>query len=582
MRRRIRQFTFLIALYAMVMTPIAGLAEAQGDPTITPENANLLSEQATVDLGATTTTYAPVWSAQSDLVAVPIGAGGTQLVDMATLSVSGNLPVVTEGAEAVSVAINPGGWAIATGEITPDGSISRLQLWDLEGQFPIPGSSIEAESYTHLRFMHDEQVFAGGAEGARFMEVSGGDTGEILPLIQLIRPVISPDGTRLVVYQPNGPQILEVETGAVMGQAITPVSPADSVFSDDGLLLTVAVDARFSTTAEVVPLQIFDAFSGVLLRTMQGEFSTILSPTFSPDGRLLAAATCANYDATDENCLTPEIWLWDTTSGQKVGGFIFASNTNITGLSFSPNGQWLAAVFNGALHLYGLFAPVVSATPTPEAATSDVGQAIAPTPGTYRLDSTATACDGYGVADGAQVSTTHTVTVTQLPPDSLEVKISGTMAGAPLFLLGGVAGRGSGTFQAYLFLGGATTANFSEVTLELVSAEMMRGTFQSADCLLDFTLTLEQADPNAAATPSISLGVTGCQVISESPVNKRAAPSTDAEKVGELSGRDVGHVTGQTTGADGQIWYQLTDGSWVRSDVVDDNGLCADVPFVNP
>lgn len=581
MRRRIRQITYLIALYATVMTTIAGLAHAQGDPTITPENANLLSEQATIDLGATTT-YAPVWSAGSDLIAVPVGAGGTQLIDMATLMIMGTLPVVTEGAEAVSVAINQGGSVIATGEITSDGSVRRLQLWDAAGQSPLTGSEIG--TYTHLHFLQDEQLYAGGTQGATFVDVSSGDAAPILPLIQLIRPVISPDGTRLVVYQPNGPQILEVETGAVMGQAITPVSPADSVFSDDGLLLTVAVDARFSTTAEVVPLQIFDAFSGVLLRTMQGEFSTILAPTFSPDGRLLAAATCGNYDATDENCLTPEIWLWDTTSGQKVGGFIFASNTTITGLSFSPDGQWLAAVFNGALHLYGLFAPVVSVTPTPtfEPTNSDVGQAIAPTPGTYRLDSTATACDGYGVADGAQISTSHTVTVTQLPPDSLEVKISGTMAGAPLFLLGGVAGRGSGTFQAYLFLGGATTANFSEVTLELVSAEMMRGTFQSADCLLEFTLTLEQADPNAPTTSSINLGVTGCQVISESPVNKRAAPSTDADKVGELSGRDVGRVTGQTTGADGQIWYQLTDGSWVRSDVVDDNGLCADVPSVNP
>lgn len=581
MRRRIRH---LIALFAIGMALSAGdgLVDAQGDPTITPENANLLSEQATIDLGVTTT-YAPVWSAQSDLIAIPIGAGGTQLVDMATLSIIGNLRVITEGAEAVSVAINQGGYAAAVGEVTPDGTHNRLQFWGPYNQRLYSGG--EFGVYLNLHFASDEHLYAGGLEGMAFIEVSGKGFGYILPLLQLIRPVMSPDATRLAVYDPAGPQIVEIETGTVIGQALTPVSPYDMVFSDDGLLLTVAVDARFSTTAEVVPLQIFDAFSGVLLRTMQGEFSTILYPTFSPDGRLLAAATCASYDATDENCLTPEIWLWDTTSGQKVGGFIFASNTIITGLSFSPDGQWLAAVFNGVLHLYGLYPPVISVTPTPtpETTTSDTGQAIAPpTPGTYRLDSTATACDGYGVANGVQVSTSHTVTVTQLPPDSLEVKISGTMAGAPLFLLGGVAGRGSGTFQAYLFLGGVTTANFSEVTLELVSAEMMRGTFQSADCLLEFTFTLEQADPNAAATPSISLGVTGCQVISESPVNKRAAPSTDAEKVGELSGRDVGRVTGQTTGADGQIWYQLTDGSWVRSDVVDDNGLCADVPFVNP
>ncbi len=575
--------------WMMVGAMLFGLAAripmlaAQGDATITPENANLLSEQATIDLGATTT-YLPVWSAQSDLLAIPVGAGGTQLIDMATLSVMGTFPVITEGAEAVSAALNPDGGALVTGEILPDGTGSWLQVWDVNSQTPLAGGDNDA--YTHVRFFDATAFFAGGTVGAIFETVSG-DVREILPLIQLIRPVISPDGRRLAVYDPSGPQIVDIETGAVMGQALTPVAPYASVFSNDGLLLTVAMDARFSTTAEVAPLQMFDAFTGALLRTMQGEFATVLSPTFSPDGRLLAAAVCANYDATGDNCPIPEIWLWDTTSGQKVGGFILAPNTAITGLSFSPDGQWLAAVYGGALHLYGLFPPVLAATPEPAITptlapvTSNAGQSVIPTPGTYRLDSTATACDGYGVANGSQVATTHTVTVTKLPPDSLEVKISGTMAGAPLFLLGGVAGRGSGTFQAYLFLGGTTTANFSEVRLELMTPDMMRGTFQSADCLLEFTLTLVQADGNAAATPSISLGVTGCQVTSATPVNKRASPSTDAEKVGELAGNDVGRVTGQTTGADGKIWYQLTDQSWVRSDVVDNNGLCADVPFVN-
>ncbi len=552
---------------------------AQGDATITPENANLLVEQATIDLGATTT-YAPVWSYQSDMLAIPVGADGTRLIDRATLTTLGTLPTQLEGGEAVSAAINQQGFAVAVGETTPDGSRHAVHLFQPSNQQAFKGD--ELDQYLNLHFASGEKLYAAGSEGAAFIEVSGPGLEAILPLLQLIRPVLSPDATRLVVYAPAGPQIVDIETGAVMGQALTPVAPYDSVFSNDGLLLTVAMDARFSTTAEVAPLQIFDAFTGALLRTMQGEFVTVLTPTFSPDGRLLAAAVCATYDTTGDNCQVPEIWLWDTTSGQKVGGFILAPNTAITGLSFSPDGQWLAAVFGGALHLYGLFPPVITATITRAPVTSEAGQSVIPTPGTYRLDSTATACDGYGVANGAQIATTHTVSVTKLPPDSLEVKISGTMAGAPLFLLGGVAGRGSSTFQAYLFLGGTTSANFSEVRLELVAADQMRGTFQSADCLLEFTLTLVQPDANAAATPSINLGVTGCQVISATPVNKRASPSTDAEKVGELAGNDVGRVTGQTTGADGKIWYQLTDQSWVRSDVVDDNGLCADVPFVNP
>ena len=106
--------------WMMVGAMLFGLAAripmlpAQGDATITPETANLLSEQATIDLGATTT-YLPVWSAQSDLLAIPVGAGGTQLIDMATLSVMGTFPVITEGAEAVSAALNPDGGALVTG-----------------------------------------------------------------------------------------------------------------------------------------------------------------------------------------------------------------------------------------------------------------------------------------------------------------------------------------------------------------------------------------------------------------------------------------------------------------------------------
>jgi plastocyanin len=37
-------------------------------------------------------------------------------------------------------------------------------------------------------------------------------------------------------------------------------------------------------------------------------------------------------------------------------------------------------------------------------------------------------------------------------------------------------------------------------------------------------------------------------------------------------------VTAQTIGADGYVWYQLEDGSFVRSDVVTTAGVCGDLP----
>jgi hypothetical protein len=67
---------------------------------------------------------------------------------------------------------------------------------------------------------------------------------------------------------------------------------------------------------------------------------------------------------------------------------------------------------------------------------------------------------------------------------------------------------------------------------------------------------------------------------SASGANLRAAPSVGAAVAGSLGSGATATGNGQAIGSDGFIWYQLTSGAWVRSDVVTESGACASLPTV--
>ncbi len=93
---------------------------------------------------------------------------------------------------------------------------------------------------------------------------------------------------------------------------------------------------------------------------------------------------------------------------------------------------------------------------------------------------------------------------------------------------------------------------------------------------------------NVAAQPDMSVflpsevAVQRCYVLAQRLVNLRAGPSTASAVQGTLDDGQDAEVDGQTRGADNFTWWRLTNGLWVRSDVVlaDDN--CAQVPVVEP
>lgn len=61
-------------------------------------------------------------------------------------------------------------------------------------------------------------------------------------------------------------------------------------------------------------------------------------------------------------------------------------------------------------------------------------------------------------------------------------------------------------------------------------------------------------------------------------VNLRAEPSTNADIVGSLTQGQAMLAEGQSDGADGFMWWQLTNGAWIRDDVALSSESCAALP----
>jgi hypothetical protein len=58
----------------------------------------------------------------------------------------------------------------------------------------------------------------------------------------------------------------------------------------------------------------------------------------------------------------------------------------------------------------------------------------------------------------------------------------------------------------------------------------------------------------------------------------RTAPTTNAQQAGSVQPGDSYTVNAQVRGADGLMWYRLTNYLWVRSDAVLTSGACRSVP----
>ncbi len=77
-----------------------------------------------------------------------------------------------------------------------------------------------------------------------------------------------------------------------------------------------------------------------------------------------------------------------------------------------------------------------------------------------------------------------------------------------------------------------------------------------------------------------SMSSGGCMITASSDVNIRSTASVDAAVTGVLRAGQSATVDGQTTGSSGAIWYRVSGGGYIRSDVVKSSGDCSALPSV--
>jgi hypothetical protein len=68
--------------------------------------------------------------------------------------------------------------------------------------------------------------------------------------------------------------------------------------------------------------------------------------------------------------------------------------------------------------------------------------------------------------------------------------------------------------------------------------------------------------------------------MASSDVNIRGDASTDSASMGSLGAGKSMAVDGMKMGADGKVWYRVSGGGFVRSDVVKTSGDCTALPGV--
>ncbi|MBN1284419.1 MAG: hypothetical protein JXB47_03395 [Anaerolineae bacterium] len=78
-------------------------------------------------------------------------------------------------------------------------------------------------------------------------------------------------------------------------------------------------------------------------------------------------------------------------------------------------------------------------------------------------------------------------------------------------------------------------------------------------------------------------GAVSCDIGTDRVVNTRSRPGTNYNVAGQLAAGVTVQANGQAAGADGYTWWRLTNGAWVRDDVVSAAADCAvAAPVVNP
>lgn len=182
----------------------------------------------------------------------------------------------------------------------------------------------------------------------------------------------SPDGKKLVSSgRDHTIRIWEISSG---GELLKIQGKVDedfgigATFSPDGKLLAAATVTRSPRDTPIRSIDLWDASTGQEIRQMQNRKSYFFTLAFSPDGHFLAAGAMSGnwgFTAGGESLASSEfrdsVLLWDLKSGEIYRTFPGDSEENWRGsrqvysLTFTPDCKSLITAENhGAIHVYDI------------------------------------------------------------------------------------------------------------------------------------------------------------------------------------------------------------------------------------
>ena len=152
--------------------------------------------------------------------------------------------------------------------------------------------------------------------------------------------------------------------------------------------------------------------------------------------------------------------------------------------------------------------------------------------------------------------------------ENIEVPLDAAAAGTLVFPMLHVDSGQAGVYEFGTVEGADLPVS---VGGQVVVGPMQLGAPQMEDDSTDETMSDENMAQDNMTEPSTA----SCEVSSGGTVNLRQGPGTNYSIVGSLSFGQTMSATGQAQGTDGYIWWNLSNGAWVRSDVVEEGGDCA-------
>lgn len=377
----------------------------------------------------------------------------------------------------------------------------------------------------------------------------------------------SPDGKFLAVGTVDGRvQLWNMATGESGLSLSGHTQGATTIaFGAGGYLLAVGTGSG--------DVRLWDATSGDGSGFMQKHTGAVESLAFQKDGFLVASGSGEG-----------SVQLWDIASSAEQAVLTDDSNPiAVGGLAFSPDDTILAVGGGSTIQIWDVASNTIQTTLETEV--SDISSVSFSPDGAWLA---------YGGADSS-------VWVWDLESDNhaLIEGLSGSVSALAFSPDGQViVSVDASTVQLWDASTGENKAALagqavSSITFNPDGTLLASGSEAGGAVLWGTTATSatsQAADTSSSAgetteTPTneeTTTSAAACTINAPNNANLRSGPGIEFERAGTLSAGQTAEVDGQAQGTDGITWYHLTDGAWVRSDVVGTPAECAGVPEVTP